>query len=82
MTEYKAKKTGLVFRDKYFTQVEYEYRGRKYEVEFSNSWTCCTTPAYIQHRDRQAEIDKAIDNPVPAKEQNIDWDEIFSMLEG
>lgn len=51
------------FKDKYFTVSVYEYRGRKYEVKYANDWTCCTTPAHIQHRDAQAEIDEAFDNP-------------------
>lgn len=61
----KAKKIET-YRDKYFSTVVYEYRGRRYEVEYANAWTCCVTPAWVQHRDKQAEIDNILDNPVAA----------------
>lgn len=56
-----------VFKDKYFTAIVYEYRGCTYEVTYANGWQVCCTPAWIQHRDAQAEIDKMLDNPNPAK---------------
>lgn len=56
-----------VFKDKYFTVIVYEYRGCTYEVTYANGWQVCCTPAWIQHRDAQAEIDKMLDNPKPAK---------------
>lgn len=60
----KAKKLET-YRDKYFTTVVYEYRGCKYEVTYANGWQVCCTPAWVQHRDAQEEIDKMLDNPSP-----------------
>lgn len=62
----KAKKVEA-FYDKYFTTIVYEYRGCKYEVTYANGWQVCCTPAWIQHRDAQADIDKMLDNPKPIK---------------
>ena len=79
----KAKKLN-VFRDKYFTQIEYEYRGCTYEVEYANGINVCCTPAYIQHKEAQAEIDKMLDNPEPQKQSKsepVDFAEILAMLE-
>lgn len=47
---------------KYYSVVKYEYRGHKYNVEYSNSMNYCTTPAHIQHKDEQEKIDKLIEN--------------------
>ena len=58
----------FTMRDKYSSTVTYEYRGCTYEVTYSNCWTYCTTPAWIQHKDAQEKIDKALDNPVDEKE--------------
>lgn len=55
-------KKKAVYRDKYFTHIEYEYRGHTYEVEYANGINICCTPAYIQHREAQADIDKAIES--------------------
>lgn len=60
----KAKKIET-YRDKHFTTIVYEYRGRKYEVTYPNGWQVCCTPAWIQHRDEQEKIDDMIDNPKP-----------------
>ena len=68
MAKGKAKKIEA-FYDKYSTTVVYEYRGHRYEVTYSNCWTYCTTPAWVQHRDAQAEIDDMIDNPKPLPEK-------------
>ena len=76
----KAKKIAT-FRDKWFTTIEYEYRGHRYDVEYPNGNQVCCTPAHIQHRDEQEKIDKMIDNP-PKQGEPIDWDEIFEMIEG
>ena len=80
----KAKKLE-VYRDKYFTYIVYEYRGCTYEVEYANGWQVCCTPAWIQHRDKQAEIDEMLDNPKPEKAAVRDFDqqldEIWKMLE-
>ena len=78
----KAKKVGT-YRDKYYTQVEYEYRGHKYEVEYANSIYCAVTPAWIQHRDAQAKIDDMIDNPRLQQEvEPFDLDEIWQIAFG
>ena len=74
-----------VFKDKYFTAIVYEYRGCTYEVTYANGWQVCCTPAWIQHRDAQAEIDKMIDNPTPVKaveHKSFDeqMDEIWEMM--
>ena len=62
MTTEKARKTGFTYRNRgYSTIVEYEYRGRKYEVEYSNCCNYCCTPAWVQHRNSQAEIDREIE---------------------
>ena len=78
----KAKKLE-VYRDKYFTCIVYEYRGHTYEVEYANGWQVCCTPAWIQHRDKQAEIDEMLDNPKPEIVQDInqELDEIWNMFE-
>ena len=76
----KAKKIET-FRDKYFTTIVYEYRGVKYEVTYSNGWQVCCSPAWVQHRDAQAEIDKRLDSTKPQNENPINWDEIFEMLQ-
>lgn len=76
----KAKKVET-YRDKYFTQIVYEYRGVRYEVEYANGHNVCCTPAWIQHRDAQAEIDDMLDNPKPempsepgmSVQDSIDW---------
>lgn len=60
----KAKKLNT-YRDKYFTVIEYEYRGCTYEVEYANGWQVCCTPTWVQHRDEQAKIDEMLDNPKP-----------------
>lgn len=71
------------YRSKYTSTVVYEYRGKKYEVEYSNCWTYCITPAWIQHRDAQEKIDEALDNPKsesnekPFTEQ---LDEVWQMM--
>jgi hypothetical protein len=74
-----------VHRDKYFTQIEYEYRGCRYEVEYANGWQVCSSPAWYQHKIRQEEIDEMIDNPKPAPEKNHktameEMDEIWEMM--
>lgn len=79
----RAKKVAT-FRDKYFTSIEYEYRGHKYDVTYANDMSCCCTPAHIQHRDAQERIDKEIDL-ISKKTLSIDWkneiDDIWKMNE-
>lgn len=80
----KAKKIET-FYDKYSNTVVYEYRGCQYEVEYANSIHYCVSPAWVQHRDAQEKIDKALDNPNPKREceQTFDeqLDEVWAMLE-
>lgn len=73
------------FKDKFFTTIVYEYRGCKYEVTYANGWQVCCSPAWIQHRDAQAEIDEMIDNPKPMpvidhKPIEEQMDEIWEMM--
>ena len=80
----KAKKVES-FRDKYFTTVVYEYRGCQYEVTYANGWQVCCTPAWVQHRDKQSEIDDMLDNPksvleVEHKSFEQQMDEIWEMM--
>ena len=58
---YKASKTGYSGRTKHSTFVEYEYRGKKYEVEYANDWTYCVPSPRVQHMDAQARIDREIE---------------------
>lgn len=58
----KAKKTGIVLRGKYSDVVQYEYRGKLYDVEYAKGMTyCCTAPG-TQHRDAQEKIDRMIES--------------------
>ena len=71
---------------KYFTEIVYEYRGNKYEVEYANGQGICVTPAWIQHRDAQEEIDKFLDNPKPPEKKKTreeierEFDLVYEML--
>lgn len=61
--ERKAKPTGFKYYNRqYGTFVEYEYRGKKYEVEYSNCWNYGNggNPA-AQHREAQERIDREIE---------------------
>ena len=64
---HKAKKLETYY-DKWSNTVVYEYRGCKYEVEYSNSYQYCYTPAWVQHKDAQEKIDEMIDHPKPEVE--------------
>ncbi|MBQ1297441.1 MAG: hypothetical protein IIY21_25580 [Clostridiales bacterium] len=76
----KAKKVET-FKDKYFTTNVYEYRGCKYEVTYANGWQVCCSPAHIQHKDAQAEIDEMLDNPKKLEQVSpINLDEIWEMM--
>lgn len=72
------------YRDKYFSTVVYEYRGHRYEVEYANGWLCCVTPAWVQHRDKQAEIDNILDNPKTTNSDDKSFteqlDEVWEMM--
>lgn len=62
----KAKKIETC-RDKYYSYVVYEYRGKRYEVEYSNSWNCLASPAWYQHKVAQEKIDDELDHPKQAQ---------------
>lgn len=80
MTMAKAKKTGFTMYGTYSDIVEYEYRGRTYEVEYAKGFNYCCTPAYVQHKDAQAKIDDELDNPKPKTGKPVNMDEIYEML--
>lgn len=52
--------------------VTYEYRGRRYEVEYASDYTYCVTPAWIQHRDAQERIDRQIEQEAHPREQRYE----------
>ena len=74
----KAKKIETYY-GKYSNIVIYEYRGCRYEVEYANDFSYCCSPAWIQHKDAQEKIDKAIDNPpivhecTETAQEALDW---------
>ena len=80
----KAKKTGFVMYSKYSNEVEYEYRGYKYFVEFPTGMAYgCTSPK-LQHEIKQDKIDRMIDEKNKHhKPINFDAEmkKIFEMLE-
>ena len=65
----KAKKTGFVMYGKYSDEVEYEYRGHKYMVEYPKCWTYCCTKPKIQHENKQWEIDRQIEQEERQKQK-------------
>lgn len=56
-----AVKTGFVIRNKYSNEVEYEYKGRKYFVEYATGFNYCCVSPKLQHENKQAEIDRRIE---------------------
>lgn len=57
-----ATKTGVKYYNRnYSTFVEYEYRGHKYEVEYSNCFNYLVSPPSVQHKNAQYEIDRMIE---------------------
>lgn len=71
----RAVKTGFVIRDKYSDHVEYEYRGRKYEVEYAKGFTyCCTNPA-VQHKIAQEKIDEEIEREARQAEKEVRYED-------
>ena len=77
--EHKAKKV-FTIPGKHSNIVEYEYRGKHYEVEYAKDWTYCVTPAKIQHRDAQTRIDSEIElENKPHGENGFNIDEIFEL---
>ena len=65
-----AHPTGLKIYGKYSTIVEYEYRGKKYEVEYANDWTYGNggNPS-AQHREAQERIDREIEEESKPKKE-------------
>ena len=64
MDSTKATPTGFkTYNRQYSTFVEYEYRGHKYEVEYSNDMSYYVTSPKVQHELAQEKIDKMIDSP-------------------
>ncbi len=60
--KYKASPTGNKYYNRnYSTFVEYEYRGKKYEVEYSNCTSYLITSPFVQHQNAQAAIDLELD---------------------
>lgn len=78
MTQPKAKKVFTSY-GKYSNTVTYEYRGKRYDVEYSNDWTYCITPPKVQHENAQRRIDEEIERD--GKQQTgkpVDLDEIWA----
>lgn len=81
----KAKKVMTIY-GKHSNIVEYQYRGKTYEVEYANDWRYCTSPAKVQHEIAQAKIDRQIEEeskPREFREEdtaeygfNIFWDSV------
>lgn len=79
---YKAKYIGKSY-DRNYVYLEYEYRGRTYEVYEHR--TKGNEPLRWQHANNQARIDKEIEleekiKNNPSKAEPTNWDEIFEML--
>ena len=73
---YKAKATGFkTYNRQYSTNVEYEYRGHTYEVEYANDWSYCVTPAKVQHEEAQEYIDNLIDNPKKDEPKEVRYED-------
>lgn len=69
MTQYKAKKT-YTMGSTYYWESEFEYRGHHYTVTYSSGFSAFKQkPAYIQHREAQANIDALIENKYEAEEK-------------
>ena len=75
-----AKKTGFVIRNKYSSEVEYEYKGHNYFVEYSTGMNYCCTSPKLQHEIEQAKIDKRILEESKPKGKPFDMNEIFDIL--
>ena len=88
MEQQKAKKV-CTMGTPYYWESEFEYRGQYYTVTYSSGFSSFKqTPAYIQHREAQARIDKMLDNPKPVNTKPVSdikpfdeqLDEIWGML--
>ena len=56
----KAVKTGFTIYGKYSNEVEYEYRGYKYMVEYATGMNYLGASPKVQHESKQREIDQMI----------------------
>lgn len=71
------------FYEKYFTHIQFEYRGRKYEVEYPNSHRVVCTAAWVQHKSAQERIDKEIESEKIERERPanpVDFNKIWAVL--
>ena len=66
------------FYGKHSDTVVYEYRGRKYEVEYAKDWSYMCSAARIQHREAQERIDEEIDHPKPEPKGGENAWDVFS----
>lgn len=73
-----AKKVFTMY-GKYSNTVTYEYRGKKYDVEYAKDFSYCVTSPKVQHQDAQEKIDRELDTP-KTKGKPVDLDEIWNML--
>lgn len=83
-----AKRTGFVIYGKYSNEVEYEYRGKKYMVEYATGMSYWCTSPKVQHENKQAEIDRRIEEEKKPRQpiditKTCDYglDMFFKMLE-
>lgn len=76
----KAKKLFVMY-GKHSNIVTYEYKGKQYDVEYAKDPTYCVTPAWVQHKDAQAKIDKTPNQVSNETEKEaFDADEVFAIL--
>ena len=87
VSKYEAKPTGFKIYGKYSNIVEYEYRGRKYEVEYPNDMSYYITKPSTQHRIEQEKIDDAIEREKnkkpsePGESAEVGLDYFFKSLD-
>ena len=71
------------FYGQHFNRVEFEYRGRKYEVEYPNSHRVICPAAWVQHQSAQERIDKEIEEEKIEKlrpANPVDFNKIWAVL--
>lgn len=84
MNNYEAKKISVIY-GKYSNTVTYEYRGYRYDVEYSTSMNYACTSAKLQHKTEQEKIDKLIEeneNPVLNLPAEIGMNLFFDYADG
>lgn len=76
----KAKKVFTMYGT-YYNVVTYEYRGRRYDVEYPVCMNSCCTSPRIQHKEAQERIDKELAqaNKI-SNEKPFDLDEVFRSM--